>query len=263
MLQLGTTADADNTKQTNRLAGFSAGLLLWFFVLVIPAVHTGCWRDLSNLHWWFMCLPLGVLGTLQIWPNRVMALSAMPLAHVPILIAQPSLTSPKVYGPEAFAAITAATVLWVWACRPNNTTEPQDINTRTPVSNKADRPTMYVFYSHLALHVGIGLVMLGALYFYEPYRVAMYQSYGEASPIVRMAMALFLFLVWVILIARQLIVRLARAMWSVNKQRAQWIGFALECADSRRSRTNLKWSLIIASLSYGVLWILMQMEGRL
>jgi len=126
MLQL-QTETMGNARQANRSAMVAAGGLLWAFVVVIPAIHTEAWRGFSDLHWWLACLPLGVLGTLQVWPRRIAALGTMPLAHLPILIEQPVLTGPKVYGPEAFAAIVLATCLWVWSCRPSTPSQLQTV----------------------------------------------------------------------------------------------------------------------------------------
>ncbi len=72
---------------------------------------------------------------------------------------------------------------------------------------------------------------------------------------------LFLFVVWLVLIMKHLVVGLGKSVVSSEELNTRWYRFEAENTDSHRLRASLGWSLMIGILSAALLTALV-LSGR-
>ena len=89
------------------------GIVLWACLTLIPMLHLELWTHMPPVGVVCVGLPLSVLGLFMLLPVRLLALAAFPLSFLPLIVMFPELMGPHVYGPQAFLAVTLATILFV------------------------------------------------------------------------------------------------------------------------------------------------------
>lgn|GEM_PF-3607047 len=256
MSTIATNKHHDHLARTGVIA---TGGLLWTFLVLIPIHHLDLWPHMSTANGVAAGLPLGVLALFTLWPERLLALTAFPLSHLPLFVTFPELMGARVYGGHAFLAVTLATVLFVIvgsrSSRPGKATaKPSERGTLTHAHQG-----MRLLWIHTITHTAIGASMVGALYFYRPFRLTLRAAYPHHEGVALISLGLLLFTIWGVLIARQLVSRLGTSMLAPQTHTLEWLRFTVECNAIDRARASLGWSILIAALSLGVLAVLLIM----
>ncbi len=256
---MSTMASNGHRDRLARAGVIATGGLLWTFLVLIPINHLDLWPHMSTANGIAAGLPLGILGLFTLWPDRLLALTAFPLSHLPLFITFPELMGARVYGAHAFLAVTLATVLFVIVCsrssRPGKATAtPPERGTLTHA-----RQGMRLLWIHTITHTAIGASMVGALYFYRPFRLTLRAAYPHNEGVALISLGLLVFTIWVVLMARHLVSRLGAVLLSPQTHTLEWLRFSVECNAIDRARASLGWSILIAALSLGVLTVLLIM----
>jgi hypothetical protein len=87
----------------------AGGLAIWALLVAGPLLRGIAIPKVTPTVWILMALPLGVLAVALRSRSAVGLIAGVPFSHLPLLLTQPVLTSPKAHDAASFAALLIAT----------------------------------------------------------------------------------------------------------------------------------------------------------
>jgi hypothetical protein len=225
----------------------SSALVLWAFLVLIPALHV---RAPFTLGLALGGIPLAIIG-LAVFKRRNGWLVWLFLpAFIPVLITVPELIGPRVMGSGPFLALAALTVAHLMLCLGGM---------RIELGSDDDASRSLLI--HTILHAFILIVLMGSIHFHQPTRELIARSYPGFEQPATTLIALAIFLTWVILVGRHLVLRLGRSLLQPNQWRVEWLRFEADSTDIDRARAALGASLLVGALCLGILVIVLLFGG--
>jgi len=233
----------------------ASGVVLWAFVLLVPMLHLGLLPRLGGGELLVTVLPVVVLGLGAWLRHRLVTVVVFPLTLLPLLLAYPELTGPRVYGLGAFLALAGATVAHIYVAQAPPRS-PDHEGRRQSAAQPADRVAR-VLTTHTVLLAIIGLSVACAIHFHRPLQELISASYvgyeGRATTFI----SLFFFAVWAIFIVRRVTRELAGVIGDRATVAAQWWRFEAEATNAARARSTLGWALLVGGVALSALIIVL------
>ncbi len=87
----------------------AGGLTIWALLVAGPLLRGLAIPNAAPIAWALMALPLGVLAVALRSRSPLGLIAGVPFSHLPLLLTQPVLTSPKAHDAASFAALLIAT----------------------------------------------------------------------------------------------------------------------------------------------------------
>lgn len=226
-----------------RLPVVVSGLVLWGFLVLVPAVHLGLLVRLPSTHQALALAPLVVLACAAVLRSRSLAVVLFPAAHLPLLLLVPALVGPRIYGLGAFLALAAATVAFLFAALSDGNPPARGgaVTSLRPSVRALALPTV-------ALGV-VGAVAVAAVHFHQPFRALLARSYPGYEDRAATFIGLFMFACWVVALVRHVVWRVGRPLLQRQGLLVQWYRFEAEALDRGRARASLGWALFVGALS--------------
>lgn len=242
------------TARLGALPLLAAGLVLWSFLLLVPALHLGLASGLPLAHRLLALLPLAVLTISAARASRVGSLLLFPTSMLPLLVLQPDLVGPRVYGLTAFLALLGATAAYLAAALAPTVARGRTAFDEPRVQQSADRGARLITGQTITLGV-VGSVVALTLHFYRPFIEAVAVTYGGDGARATILISLVLFLAWAVAVLRHAIGNLGRALVDETHRLTEWYRFEAEATDIDRVRAGFGWSLGIGLGSIGLLFV--------
>lgn len=224
------------------------GALLWAFVLAVPLIHLGLLGRLP-IHGVLLWLAPLVVLTVGVQRNdSILCVLCFPVSMIPLLLLEPTLTGPRVYGVGAFAALAVATVAFLFVSLARTGREDEDARP-APNGEPIGRDDARLLSVHTAAHTVVGAAMAGALYFHRPTQELLSRAYPGYEARATVFIGLLLFACWVGLIYRELVGRLGRALVGRQGLMAEWYRFEAEATVVERVHASFGWACLIGLAS--------------
>lgn len=242
---------------TARMGGLpllAAGLVLWSFLLLVPALHLGLPSRIPLAHGLLAVLPLLVLAVSAARASRLGSILLFPTSMLPMLALQPDLVGPRIYGLTAFLALLGATAAYLAAALAPTVDYGRTAFDEPRVQQSADRGARIITGQTVALGV-VGTVVALTLYFYRPFIESVAVTYGDHGARATILISLVFFLAWAAAVLRHAIGNLGRTLVNETHRLTEWYRFEAEATDINRVRTGFGWSLGIGLGSMGLLFI--------
>lgn len=245
----------------DRAAVTAAGIVLWAFVLPVPAMHLNLVPSMPLLHVLGALAPIAVLGFGVQWQNAVAVVVAFPVSLLPLLMLYPELTGPRVYGPGAFVATAVATIAYlrvVWA-------PPRDARRDASAhgegaASEVDRRARLLTVHTIAIGV-LGGAIACAVHFYRPVREAIASGYPGYEQRATTFVGLLMFAVWLLGIVRPVVTRLGGVLIEPSKLTLSWYRYEATATDVFRNRTALAQAVVIGAIATMMLIAVLSLGG--
>ena len=230
-----------------------SGTILWAFLLLLPAVHLGLLR--AHTGWLHLALlhgPLLVLLTSAMRGSALGNVFLFPCSMLPILIAWPELSGPRIYGPAAAAAVGAATLVHLYVSLRGPIARVSLDSAPVSSSPRVERSGRLLVIQVVA-HTLAGLALGYTIYFHRPIQRLIADSYPGYERLATSFIGLALFAVW----AATAVVPISRVLGAALLDRdvvlTEWYRFQAEATSADRAKTSLLLALLTGAASAGAL----------
>lgn len=101
--------DTTSSSRVDAPLALAGGLAIWALLVAGPQLRGIAIPNVTPTVWILMALPIGVLAVALRARSALGLIAGVPFSHLPLLLTQPVLTSPKAHDAASFAALLIAT----------------------------------------------------------------------------------------------------------------------------------------------------------
>lgn len=237
------------------ILSLATGLMLWLFVLLIPALHLELsWSPAFIL---LSMVPILILCGAWILNSRDAYVAAFIPSLLPPLLLHPELAGPRIYGVGALTAVTLATVLHIVVSWRNHTAT----NIAGSPNKKLEWHGARLLNTHAVLFFLLFVGMAYLAYFHQPFRETLSRNYGDNYSLATVVIGSVTFTAWLVAASSSLIANFGKWVVSPQARTAEWFRFEVDCTEVTRVRLSLSWSLLVGGLSGVIFWSLVWLGG--